>query len=82
MYSAVFLLLVYVFGYGLCSSVPLQGVNDWGGRFQGSFMIPIKEQTDGWEVVVTFSEPVTGFSVRHFQFNYKSFVNFKNTETL
>lgn len=62
MSRALFLLLIYVVGYSWSSSVPLQSVNDWGGRFQGSFMIPIKEQTDGWEVVVTFSEPVTGFS--------------------
>ena len=38
-------------------------INDWTGRFQGEFIIAIPEETVGWEVIITFSKPVTKMDV-------------------
>ncbi|XP_050412030.1 endoglucanase A [Patella vulgata] len=40
----------------------MTGVQDWTGKFQGEFNIPFTEHVDGWEMIITFSVPVTGFS--------------------
>lgn len=45
-------------------ATPLTGVDDFGGKFQGHFMIPIKTSVDGWEVTMTFSAAVTGLTVQ------------------
>ncbi|XP_064611792.1 endoglucanase E-4-like [Liolophura sinensis] len=48
---------------GVClGATPLSAVDDFGGKFQGHFKIPIKESVDGWEVTMTFSAAVTGLT--------------------
>ncbi|XP_033764174.1 endoglucanase G-like [Pecten maximus] len=42
--------------------VPMTGVNDWGGRFEGKFVFTVPEEVAGWEAILHFDEPVTGMT--------------------
>lgn len=45
-------------------SVPMTQIRDQGnGQFEGHLTFALTEEVVGWEVVVTFSAPVTGLSV-------------------
>ncbi|KAL4220777.1 hypothetical protein ACF0H5_019045 [Mactra antiquata] len=55
-----FILLISLYGCVSCDTtyqVKVEG--NWDGRFQGRLSIPITETTNGWEVILTFSEPIS-----------------------
>ena len=48
---------------GAGTMTPMTLINDWQGRLQGEFNIQVPEETIGWEVIITFTKPVTKMDV-------------------
>jgi len=50
-------------------TVPMTQIRDLhNGLFEGHLKFALTEEVIGWEVIVTFSVPVTGITVRYYMF--------------
>lgn len=48
-------------------------IDQWPGNFKGEFVIPIRNQVNGWTVELQFSEPVSNFQVKGNHFLWRNF---------
>lgn len=52
------IILISLIGWAAGGLIQMQVLDNWEGRIHGKLSIPITEETNGWEVVVMFSDPV------------------------